>query len=296
MADVMSAETEHQLVPNAEDMYIDLLKKCLTGSCFPGAVGKIQPPRGTVRRAAMDIIRTVLARRRMILAKMPAPDAGEQPDSQSSGETMMGMQRLNALQSCIETVLRENVPGDFIETGVWRGGAVIFMRAMLKVYGDTRRTVWVADSFNGLPKPDPGRYPHDAGDQHWRSDYFAVSLDEVKANFARYGLLDDRVQFLPGWFRDTLPVAPIQELAVLRLDGDMYESTMDALQHLYPKTATGGYVIIDDYGAISGCRAAVDEYRATRHITEPMEFVKDRQQSCAYWRKTRSGRSSESCQ
>ena len=244
----------------------------------------------------MDVVRRMLARRGLILAKLPAPHAGKEPDSQTSGETMMGMQRLNALQSCIETVLLENVPGDFIETGVWRGGAVIFMRAMLKVYGETRRTVWVADSFNGVPKPDGQRYPHDSGDQHWKSDYLAVSLDEVKANFARYGLLDDQVRFLPGWFRDTLPSAPIQELAVLRLDGDIYESTTDALQHLYPKTVYGGYVIIDDYGAISGCRAAVDEYRARHHITEPMEFVKDRQQSCVFWRKTRSTRASDNWQ
>ena len=280
----------------ARDMYIDLLKKCLTGSGFPGAVGRILPPRGTVKRAAMDVIRNVLARRRMILAKMPPPHAGEEPNSQSCGETMMGMRRLNTLQTCIETVLQGNVPGDFIETGVWRGGAVIFMRAMLKVYGETGRTVWVADSFNGLPKPDSERYPRDSGDQLWRCDFMAVSVDEVKANFARYGLLDDQVRFLPGWFRDTLPAAPISELAILRLDGGLYESTAIALEHLYPKVVCGGYVIVDDYGAISGCRAAADEYRARCRITEPMQFVRDRQQPCVYWRKTRSVSASDSYQ
>lgn len=285
MANAMTPATEPRL---ARDMYIDLLKKCLTGSGFPGAVSTILPPRGTVKRAAMDVIRRVLARRRMILAKAPPPHAGEEPNAQSCGETMMGMRRLNTLQTCIETVLQANVPGDFIETGVWRGGAVIFMRAMLKMHGETGRTVWVADSFSGLPKPDSERYPRDSGDQNWRCDHLAVSLDEVKANFARYGLLDDQVRFLPGWFRDTLPTAPIRELAILRLDGDLYESTEIALEHLYPKVVCGGYVIVDDCGAISGCRAAVDEYRARRRITEPMQFVRDPRQSCVYWRKTRS--------
>jgi O-methyltransferase len=98
----------------------------------------------------------------------------------------------------------------------------IFMRAVLKAYGDTHRLVWVADSFQGLPKPDPTRYPADAGDTSWQSSYFRVSLDQVKANFARYGLLDNQVRFLVGWFRDTMPTAPIEQLAVLRIDADLY--------------------------------------------------------------------------
>jgi O-methyltransferase len=165
------------------------------------------------------------------------------------------------------------VPGDLIETGVWRGGATIFMRGILKAYGDTTRLVWVADSFEGLPKPDAERYPVDAGDQHWTHSVFAVSLDGVKANFARYGLLDDQVRFLVGWFRDTLPTAPIHQLAVLRLDGDMYESTMDALRNLYPKLSRGGYAIIDDYGASPGCKAAVEDFRRDEGIDEKVEHI-----------------------
>jgi O-methyltransferase len=269
----------------AEEMYIDLLKKCITRSCFPGSFGRVLPPRGTVRRAVVDLAQSMLARRRLVLAKLPPEEGGEQPDPQTSGETMMGMQRLNNLQWCIANVVKQCVPGDFIETGVWRGGAVIFMRAMLKIYGETRRTVWVADSFQGVPKPDSQCSPHDSGDRHWTHDYLAVSLDEVKANFARYGMLDDQVKFLPGWFRDTLPEAPIEQLAILRLDGDIYESTMDGLQHLYPRLSRGGYVIVDDYGAINGCKAAVDEYRGKQRINEAIEVVEDRQRSCVYWRK-----------
>lgn len=134
---------------------------------------------------------------------------------------MIGSLRLNNLQFCIENVLAENVPGDFIETGVWRGGATIFMRAILKAYDVTDRLVWVADSFEGLPVPDSVQYPEDAGLNLQMYRDLAVPLEEVQSNFRRYELLDDRVHFLKGWFRDTLPNVPIEQLAILRLDGDL---------------------------------------------------------------------------
>jgi O-methyltransferase len=186
---------------------------------------------------------------------------------------MIGRKRLDHLQSCIEDVLRRNVAGDFIECGAWRGGATIFMRAMLEAYGDVQRRVWVADSFRGLPPPDAAKYPVDKGDVHHRFEVFAVSLEEVKANFARYGLLDDRVRFLPGWFGDSLPTAPIDRLAVLRADGDMYESTMQILTYLYPKLSVGGYCIVDDYGAVRRCRQATDDYRGQHGISESLEWI-----------------------
>ena len=195
---------------------------------------------------------------------------------------MIGVKRLDNLHSCIAQVLAEGVPGDFIETGVWRGGACIFMRAALQAYGDPTRRVFVADSFAGLPKPD-GRYQQDAGDRHWKkSDVLAVSLDTVKANFSRYGLLDDLVIFLKGWFKDTLPAAPIEKLAILRLDGDMYSSTMDSLTNLYPKLSVGGFAIIDDYGGIESCRKAVEDFRASQKITSPVIPIDS---SGVYWKK-----------
>jgi O-methyltransferase len=267
-----------------EDLYLDLLKKCLTRSAFPG-FGTILPPRGSLKRVVYNMVASMLRKRSLAIVKTLSRERSLEPDAQSAGETMMGMERLNNIQHCVAEVLRHNVPGDFIETGVWRGGGVIFMRAMLNVYGDRSRTVWVADSFEGVPPPNPDVYAHDAGDVHWKHDYLAVSLDDVKDNFRRYGLLDEQVRFLKGWFRDTLPTAPIQQLAVLRLDGDIYESTMDALVHMYPRVSAGGYVIVDDYGAIAACRAAVDEYRALHHIEDPMHLVHDRQKSCVYWKK-----------
>jgi len=182
------------------------------------------------------------------------------------GHTMIGIRRLNDLQLCIETVLREGIEGDLIETGVWRGGACIFMRAVLAAHGVEDRKVYVADSFAGLPKPDVDRFPADTGDALHRAAFLSVSQAEVEDNFRKYDLLDDQVVFLKGWFKDTLPAAPMRQLAVLRLDGDMYGSTMDALTNLYPKLSRGGYCIIDDYNW-PGCRQAVDDFAAQQGIT-----------------------------
>jgi hypothetical protein len=195
---------------------------------------------------------------------------------------MIGLKRLDNLEFCIEEIIAKGVPGDLIETGAWRGGATIFMRAVLKAYGVTDRCVWVADSLAGLPPPDAGKYPHDAGDRLHEARELAVSLEQVKANFDRYGLLDDQVRFLKGWFRDTLPTAPIERLAVLRLDGDMYQSTMDALANLYPKVSQGGYVIVDDYSAIPACRQAVHDYRSANGITEE---IRDIDWTGIFWQK-----------
>jgi hypothetical protein len=196
-------------------------------------------------------------------------------------ETMIGLTRLDNIQYCVEKIIVDNIPGDFIETGVWRGGAVIFMRALLKVYQENERLVWVADSFSGLPKPNENVYPQDKGDQHYRWDDLKVSLDTVKQNFAKYGLLDDRVKFLKGWFKDTLPTAPIEKLALLRLDGDIYESTMDALVHLYPKLSPGGFIIIDDF-INQSCVKAVHDYREKHHITAEIKKI---DWTGVYWEK-----------
>ena len=145
---------------------------------------------------------------------------------------MIGAMRMNNVRSECERVLQAGVPGDFMETGVWRGGACIMMRAVLKAYGIADRRVIAADSFAGFPPPSAGVAPTRASTFIAYRD-FAVPLAEVKAAFARYGLLDEQVVFLEGLFKDTLPSAPVETLAVLRLDGDMYESTMDGLVNLY---------------------------------------------------------------
>jgi O-methyltransferase len=259
-----------------EDLYLDLLKKCLTRYEFGEQYELYGLQKGSLKRALFDPIRRLLASLQLALVRKKSFDPqarAEGRDWPLEAETMIGLKRLENLQSCITDLLRRQVPGDLIETGVWRGGASIFMRAVLKVYGDTARTVWVADSFQGLPPPDPDRYPADSGDRLWTFTQLAIPLEQVKANFAKYGLLDDQVRFLVGWFRETLPHVPADRFALLRLDGDLYESTIDALRNLFPKLSVGGYVVVDDYGAIPACKAAVDDFRAQHNITDKIERI-----------------------
>src|SRR5438034_1244787 len=279
-------------IENSRHLYLDLMKRCLLNLIYPqseellslatdaGVRGrsahtvlgrpsshKVWPP----LRDAQGNLLTLIAQDRMEGRIWPVV-----------AHTMIGLKRLDNLEFCIEQVITNGVVGDFIETGVWRGGATIFMRAVLKAYGVTDRYVWVADSFEGLPPPNTGKYPYDAGDRLHEATQLAVSLEQVKANFDRYGLLDNQVRFLKGWFRDTLPAAPIERLAVLRLDGDMYQSTMDALVNLYPKVSQGGYVIVDDYGAIPACRQAVNDYRSANGITDE---IRDIDWTGIFWQK-----------
>jgi O-methyltransferase len=197
-------------------------------------------------------------------------------------ETMIGYKRLSNVQELITRILADKVDGDFAETGVWRGGTVIFMRAMLQVYEVNDRVVWAADSFEGLPKPNPKKYAADRDDKLFTYDRLKVGMEEVMENFRKYDLLDDKVKFLKGWFKDTLPIAPIQKLSLLRLDGDMYESTMDALVNLYPKLSIGGFIIVDDYCVIDSCRQAVQDYRKEHGITEEIIAI---DADGVYWRK-----------
>ena len=248
-------------------LYLDLLKRTLLGFTYEDA---------------SDIAPSVIGQQ----AQRAAHDSSLRADGRdwpSQAPTMIGIVRLDNLQQCVEGVLRDDVPGDLIETGVWRGGACIFMRGVLKAYGATDRTVWVADSFDGLPPPNPEKYPQDAGLHFEQYRELAVTIENVKRNFARYELLDDQVRFLKGWFRDTLPTAPIQKLAVLRLDGDLYESTMDALTSLYHRLSPGGYVIVDDY-SILACRQAVHDFRNANGIADPIEKI---DWTGVFWRRAR---------
>jgi O-methyltransferase len=269
----------------AAALYLELLKDRLLRwgdeSLEPFNNGGSRPAR-FIRRSLSRIVARLGGR-----AVRPQPfDASLREnglDWPLEAETMIGRKRLDNIQHCVETVLRESIPGDLIETGVWRGGGSIFMRGVLAAHGDQTRNVWLADSFAGLPPPDLERFPQDQGMTWHEFDQLAVSLDQVKSNFRRYGLLDDRVKFLVGWFKDTLPVAPIERLAVLRLDGDLYASTMDALNALYDKLSPGGFLIVDDYGLTEDtCRRAVHDFRDARGITEPIEMIDN---IGAFWRR-----------
>jgi hypothetical protein len=199
-------------------------------------------------------------------------------------DTMIGVKRLENIRHCIKTVIEDQIEGDLIETGVWRGGGAIMMKACLEAYGDTKRTLWCADSFEGLPPPELDRYPQDIGMIWHTQSELAVSLEAVRSNFSKYALLDERVKFLKGWFKDTLSAAPIGKIAVLRFDGDLYASTMDVFNALYDKVSKGGFIIVDDYNIDEDvCRRAVNEFRASHKITDEIEII---DKFGVFWRKS----------
>jgi O-methyltransferase len=214
--------------------------------------------------------------------RTPREERAEGRDRPVYGQTMIGLKRMQNLRTCAETALAEGVRGDFIEAGVWRGGAGLLLRGILAAHGDRERRVWLADSFEGVPAPDADRYPLDAGDVNHMAEELAVSLEEVRGNFERYGLLDDQVRFVEGWFKDSLPGLADQEWALVRLDGDLYESTMDGLTNLYPQLQPGGFLIVDDYD-FENCRAAVEDYRHEHGISEPIERI---DWLGAFWRRS----------
>jgi O-methyltransferase len=248
---INSAQSEEggQVNGRLRIMYLDLLEAAVSGSLYddpsitPGAVGTFDP------------------QLRMIGFDWP-----------SRAPTMIGTARLRNIRTLTERILEDAIEGDFLEAGVWRGGACIYMRGLFAAYGISDRKVFAADSFAGLPPPESELYPADAGDQHHLQPELAASLDEVKANFARFGLLDEQVIFLPGWFKDTLPTAPVERLALLRLDGDMYGSTMETLTALYSKVSPGGYIIIDDY-ILGPCRQAVEDFRRDHGCSESLQDI-----------------------
>jgi O-methyltransferase len=269
-------------------MYLDLVKKCLTKTIYrePALVPLQQ--QSFLKKTLVN----AFAARRIQLVHVEPFDLAKRMaghDWPPVAHTMIGIPRLDNVQFCCEDVIKRRVPGDFIETGVWRGGATILMRAVLKAYGVIDRHVWVADSFEGFPPPNADKYPIDAIEPCRACEVTtsqqlqSISLEEVMENFAAYGLLDDQVKFLKGWFSETLPNALIDTLAVARLDSGTYESTMEVLTTLYPKLSVGGYLIVDDYGAFAACRQAVDDYRAAHHVRNEIRVI---DAAGVYWQRT----------
>ncbi len=269
---------DRAVTPLAE-AYVELLKRAVLGETA-GPVTVYQPestvPGG---RLTKRLLNRVLRKEDMVLARRTSVDLSRNEDGRLSlfdlppwPLTMIGSQRLDNVEACARSVLEEGIPGDFIETGVWRGGTTIFMRGILRAYGVTDRRIYVADSFEGVPPPDTTSYPADRGSPFHLWPGLAVDLPAVKDNFARFDLLDDQVEFVEGWFRDTLPALRGRTWAIVRLDGDLYESTMDALVNLYDDLSVGGWVIVDDY-EIEACRKAVTDFRASRDVTDQIQPI-----------------------
>ena len=268
----ISSATPSRVDSPAVRLYLRLLQRCLVRDLFPDQ-----------RYQGCDLSHVLGYSQEMRENGLDWP---------TEALTMVGMKRLNSLQECCLSVLQDDIPGDFVETGSWRGGCGILMRAILEACGDSERKVWLFDSFEGLPKPNTAAFPADSGDQYWTfNSYLGVTLEQVKANFQQYDLLDDRVRFVKGWFSDTIPTSHTGPISVLRLDGDMYESTWIVLAHLYSRVSPGGFVVIDDYGAVPGCKQAVDDFRREHSIQSPMSAI---DWTGAFWRKSDSAERQES--
>lgn len=212
-------------------------------------------------------------------------------DSVIVQHTMVTPERLETVLQLWSDVLARGLPGDWVETGTFKGGTSLLAAKVARAAYQSpicphniNRTIWLADSFQGLPSPTQDDIAMDArvvreiatqkvaregggGKMDRPGSYSGYGgMHEVKTLFAREGFLNTlttngvTVEFLPGWFRETLPLAPIGRIALLRLDGDMYSSTMEALRALYPKVEPSGFLVIDDYGWWIQCKHAVDTY------------------------------------
>lgn len=182
--------------------------------------------------------------------------------------TLLNPHQLALIETQFERIEAEGVAGDLIEAGVWRGGAIIFMRALLEAHGVATRQVIAADSFAGIPQSE--RFKHDQVNK-W-TDRWEASLADVRGAIARFGLLDAQVELLEGYFADTLPSLTGRTFALIRLDSDSFDSTETSLEFLYPLLNKGGAVIVDDWHLI-GCRIAVDTFRRKHKLAGDVQVT-----------------------
>ena len=258
------AADTHTMLANSRSRYLDLMEKSLANAIHGESEWEMRIAAWRQR------LRNPYRSRRGAVVWPPR------------AQSMIGPRRLHNVRHLTEVTIAEEIPGDYIETGVWRGGACILMRAVLAAYGIRDRRVFCADSFAGLPRPNPKKYSADKRDKLFSYSELAISEEEVRENFVRYDLLDDQVDVLKGWFKDTLPTLNSERFAIIRLDGDMYESTMDALVNLYDRVSDRGFVIIDDYGGLQNCRRAVHDFLNARSLSVDMHPIDE---TGVWWRK-----------
>ncbi len=276
-----------------KSLYLNLLKNSLTDyNNIDNPYANAIPPQFWWKKSGLKNLRNkwivnILRRSKMFVLKSDNYSLEERRLRRTNGvdwplmqaQTMVGLRRLQSIQELLEDVIEKHIEGDVVETGVWRGGASIFMRAILKVNNINDKIVWLCDSFEGLPKPEPDKYPADSGDKHYTYDFLSVSQKTVEDNFIKYDLLDEQVRFVKGYFEDTLWDIPAEKFCLLRLDGDMYSSTIISLEALYPRLSQGGYVVIDDFG-LAPCAEAVNDFRKANNIHSKIIDVDG---SGAYW-------------
>lgn len=247
----------NNIVDRQRVLYIDLLKRTLTNYAYLGG----NTPPGQFR---------CVTHYDLEVSKWKI-------DPLARPATLLTRAQLDLIEAAVAHVEREGVNGDFLEAGIWRGGVVAFLRGLIEAYDIADRRVIAADSFAGIPLNS--RATGDPVDG-W-TDRWVASVDEVRGIIERFGLLDERVLFLVGFFEDSLRKLTNERFAVIRLDSDSYDSVDTSLEYLHPRVSPGGVVIIDDWH-LPGSRMAVLDYRARHDIRDELH-VHD---GNAYWVKS----------
>jgi hypothetical protein len=184
--------------------------------------------------------------------------------------TMTSETAVYALADGVRYIVANGIPGAIVECGVWRGGSMMAVARVLLELGETDRDLYLFDTFEGMPAPT-------SRDVEWGGDpalellagerrdddstlWAQAPLEHVRSALHATGYPTSKIHFVPGRVEETIPDAAPASIAILRLDTDWYESTKHELNHLYPRLASGGVLIIDDYGWWQGAREATDEY------------------------------------
>lgn len=224
-------------------------------------MGMKQKVRRMVRAAGVDLVR------------YPPPDLDPallQVVDMVRPYTMTSVERIHALYEAIRYVIHTSVPGAVVECGVWRGGGTMVAAQALLDAGDTDRDLYLFDTFSGMVSPGQHDLRHDdvpagevletANPSDAESVWCRSTAPEVRRAVSSVGYPEDRIRLVEGRVEDTVPTQAPEQIALLRLDTDWYESTRHELLHLFPRISPGGVLIVDDYGFWKGARKAVDEY------------------------------------
>jgi hypothetical protein len=199
-----------------------------------------------------------------------------------SDHTMTSVERLISLIRAVEHIERNALPGAIVECGVWRGGSMMAVARTLAALGSTERDLYLFDTFEGMSPPTESDRDLEgaAAEQLLASSpresgvvWAYATIEDVRANLASTGYPEERVHFVKGPVEETVPRQAPQEIAVLRLDTDWYESTRHELEHLYPRLRSGGVLLIDDYGHWQGAREATDEYFEGRLFLHRVDYT-----------------------
>ena len=197
--------------------------------------------------------------------------------------TMTSRERIFALRAAVRYVVENQIPGDFVECGVWRGGSMMAIALTLIEMGDTSRDLHLFDTFEGMPPPKavdqrfdgvPAQDMLDHRPKTTEDAYWAIApIDDVRRNVLSTGYPESKIHFVKGLVEETIPGSAPARIALMRLDTDWYDSTKHEFEHLYDRVSPEGAIIIDDYGWWSGSKKAADEFIATRKFKPLLQRI-----------------------